>query len=83
MSKHKYLMTCNNCAFDNPDGSSKCNQCGTTLFEAGGFFSSSVYNYVSRWQCFYCNAKNLSVNKKCHSCFKLQSPGIIDKMLGK
>jgi len=74
----RIIYTCNNCGFDNPEGSSKCNKCGISLYVAGGIFSSDKYNYTKRWVCARCGAKNIDGNEKCHSCSSKSNSGSFD-----
>jgi ribosomal protein L40E len=78
----KIIYTCNNCGFDNPEDSSKCNKCGISLVVVvrGGLFSSDTYrnNYTKRWICARCGAKNVDGNNKCHGCSSQSNAGSFD-----
>ena len=78
----KIIFTCNNCGFDNPENSSKCNKCGIylSLTISGGLFSSDkhVINFTKRWICTKCGAKNIDGNDKCHSCNLKSNSGWFD-----
>ena len=64
----KIYFTCDRCKFDNPDGSSKCNRCGTTLYVGAGLFWSEKIYYTKRWACVRCGVLNMHGNPKCHGC---------------
>lgn len=62
---NRTIYTCQDCKFDNPSGSKKCNRCGRS-FWTGLFQQTSHYDL--RWACERCGAINMYENKRCWGC---------------
>lgn len=68
--KIRWVRTCVQCGFNNPEDATMCNKCRTKFLDSGFFGSSYNSNSYLRWLCNTCGTLNNAGNNTCAGCFK-------------